>query len=131
MLKKTGVITLLLLYFATVSGFALNFHYCGKTVASVKIEQPAKKCHTETAASKMKCCKDKKIDVKVKDAHQAEKPQSLLSKVFSFDIAALPFEEFFLSAQRALFEKLFDRGPPQDEPKSKNSIFLINCNLRI
>ncbi|RYZ98828.1 MAG: hypothetical protein EOP47_18345 [Sphingobacteriaceae bacterium] len=129
MLKRTGIIALIMLYTVTVFGFALNFHYCGNKVASVKIDSPAKNCSPNTA-KKMKCCKDKQVDIKVKDVHQAKQSQSFLSKIFSFDIPALPFEEFVLSAQRALIEKLFERGPPQEHQQSI-SVFLKNCTLRI
>lgn len=129
MLKRTGILLMTMLYVVTVFGFALNFHYCGNTVASVKIDSPAKACGTD-ATKMMKCCKDKQVDIKVKDAHQGEKSQSFLAKIFSFDFPALPFEDFFLSAQRALIERFFDRGPP-DEPQEGIATFLKNCTLRI
>ncbi|WP_147238781.1 HYC_CC_PP family protein [Mucilaginibacter hurinus] len=129
MLKRMGILAITLLYTCTVFGFALNFHYCGGKVASVKIDSPAKKCMPD-AAKQMKCCKDKQVDIKVKDEHQAEKSQSFLAKLFAFDIPALPFEEFLFSAQRALFEKIFDRGPPEKQEKSI-SVFIKNCTLRI
>ncbi|GAA4329497.1 hypothetical protein GCM10023149_34220 [Mucilaginibacter gynuensis] len=131
MLKKSGIILLLLLYIATVPGFALNLHYCGKKIASVKIDLPAKKCGPTEAKSKMKCCQDKQIDVKVKDVHQAEKSTSIFAKLFSFDMPALPFEDFILSSQKALSQKLFDRGPPPPDKAAKVPVFIKNCNLRI
>ncbi|MEO6149007.1 MAG: hypothetical protein ABIN95_05000 [Mucilaginibacter sp.] len=129
MLKRIGIIAITILYTCTAFGFALNFHYCGDKVASVKIDAPAKKCGTE-AVKKMKCCKDKQVNIKVKDEHQSEKSQSFLAKLFAFDMPALPFEEYLFSSQRALFEKILDRGPPE-KCKEKISAFLKNCSIRI
>jgi hypothetical protein len=72
MIKKQGALLLALLYTITVAGFALNLHYCGSHVADVQINAPAKSCTTPMAKSKMNCCKDSKLDVKVKDDHQKE-----------------------------------------------------------
>jgi hypothetical protein len=129
MLKRTGILLMTMLYTVTVFGFALNFHYCGNTVASVKIDSPAKACGTD-AKKMMKCCKDKQVDIKVKDAHQAEKSESFLSKIFPFDMPALPFEDFFLSAQRALLDRFFDRGPPPN-PVESIAAYLRNRILRL
>ncbi|RVU00258.1 hypothetical protein EOD41_12295 [Mucilaginibacter limnophilus] len=130
MLKKSGILTIILLYLSTVCGFALNIHYCGNKIASVKIASAAKKCYAGEP-QKMKCCKDKQVDVKVKDAHQGQEVQSLFGKLFAIDLPALPFEDFLFSAQRALLEKFESRPPPQQpDPASKTPIFIQNRNLR-
>jgi hypothetical protein len=125
MLKRVFIVLLALLYTVTVFGFGVNVHYCGKTIASVKINSPAQSCKMVLPGSKMKCCKDK-----VKDAHQGGSA-SFLGKLLAFDLPKLPFEDFFLSAQKALLEKLFDRGPPDPPAESKITIFIKNCNIRI
>jgi hypothetical protein len=132
MFKRSGAYALALLYTITVLGFALNLHYCGSTVASVKISAPVNKDAkaADTCGMKMDCCKNHQVDVKVKDAHQGEQ-MSFLAKVFAFEIPKLPFEDFMFSAQKILFEKLFDRGPPEGKPLSKVASFLKNCNFRI
>ncbi|MBD1393867.1 HYC_CC_PP family protein [Mucilaginibacter glaciei] len=129
MIKKSGVILLAVLYAITAAGFALNLHYCGNTVASVKINTPAKSCAQPMAKTKMNCCKDAKLDVKVKDDHQAEQ-NSFLAKVFALEIPKLPYEDMVFAAQQALVERFFDRGPP-DIPFEKISVYLKNCIFRI
>jgi hypothetical protein len=133
MFKRSGALSLAILYTITVLGFALNLHYCGSKVESVKITAPvnkdAKKADA-TCGMKMDCCKNHKVDVKVKDAHQGEQT-SFLAKIFAFEMPKLPFEDFMFSAQKVLFEKFFDRGPPVRQPSSKVATFIRNCNIRI
>lgn len=75
MLKRSVTIVLVMLYLTTVSGFALNLHYCFNRPASAKVkaDAPANSC-VKLQSSKMKCCKDQKIEIKVKDAHQNNSP---------------------------------------------------------
>jgi hypothetical protein len=129
MIKKSGILLLAILYLTTASGFALNLHYCGNRVAAIKINAPAKSCAEPMAKSKMKCCKDTKLDVKVKDSHESQ-PTSFIAKIFAFDIPGFSFDDFFLSAHKELLEKLFDRGPP-DTPKQSTPVFIKNRNLKI
>jgi hypothetical protein len=128
MLKRTGASLLALLYMVTVIGFALNFHYCFGYVSSVKINAPVKSCNFG-ATTKMKCCKDKHFEVKVKDAHQAVS-QSFLAKVFAFESSALAFADFSFSAQQAFLVNDFERGPPKP-PSNEHVTFLKNCTFRI
>jgi hypothetical protein len=125
MFKRISVLTLLLLYFVTSSGFALNLHYCGKTLASVKIDAPAKKC----SPVKMKCCRDKHVEVKVKDAHKVQASSSLLSKLFYVDLPKLPFEDYLFPQQQAASDTLATRGPP--DKGSITPVYLKNCTFRI
>ncbi|SDE78615.1 hypothetical protein SAMN05216464_109186 [Mucilaginibacter pineti] len=128
MLKRSGAILLTMLYTVTVLGFALNLHYCGTHVASVKINSPAIGCDMPKT-SKMKCCKDSQLQVKVKDAHQAE-PASVLAKLFGFELSRLPFSNIFFTAPHNTIEKLFDRAPP-DVPRQSIASFIKNCIFRI
>lgn len=128
MLKRSAILAMMILYLATVSGFALNLHYCFNRLSSVNIDSPVKSCAKILQTSKMKCCKDTHVEVKVKDAHQAGLP-SFLAKVFSFDVPRSHFAEFYIPAQNGLNQKLADRGPPL--PTSGVSILLKNCNFRI
>ncbi len=52
----------MMLYVVTVSGFALNMHYCFNRLRSVQIDAPANTCTKLLASSKMKCCKDRHIE---------------------------------------------------------------------
>jgi hypothetical protein len=125
MFKKVSVLTFMLLYLVTASGFALNLHYCGNVIASVKINQPAKKC----SPVKMKCCHDKHVEVKVKDAHEGQPAKSFLAKLFYLDLPKLPFEDFFMPAQDATADAPTDRGPPDRSPAQP--VYLKNCTFRI
>jgi hypothetical protein len=127
MLKRSATIFLLVLYTITVSGFALNLHYCFNQLASVQIDAPAKGCVNGPETRKMNCCKDKHFVVKVKDAHQNS--SSLFSaKVF---VALLPkpaLPDFTIAAEEAALAQSAYRGPPLSPPVSA---YLMNCNIRI
>jgi hypothetical protein len=129
MIKRSGALLLTMLYTVTVLGFALNLHYCGTQVASVRIDSPAISCKMAQDCGKMKCCKDKQLQVKVKDAHQAS-PISFLSKLFGFELPRLSFNDFLFSPQQSVFDKFFDRGPP-DSPTEGIATYLKNCIFRI
>ena len=129
MVKRTGAILLAMLYTVTVLGFALNFHICGDYVASVKIDAPAVNCGMDKANGKMKCRKDKQVEVKVKDAHRAEAP-SFLAKVFGFELPHLSLDSLFPSLPSSVTEKFYDRGPP-DPPVQSIATFIKNCIFRI
>lgn len=81
------------------------------------------------AKSKMKCCKDSKLNVKVKDSHESQ-PNSFVPKVSTFDAPKSLFAEFILPAHQILLNAFFDRGPP-DEPKQSTRVFIKNRNLKI
>ena len=63
------------------------------------------KCVTDSGY-KAKCAGLKKTEVQAKKAAK-DNSQSIFSKLFSSGLPKLPLEDFILSAQRALAEKLF------------------------
>jgi hypothetical protein len=128
MIKRSGAFLLTLLYLVTVVGFALNLHFCGSYLTSVKIDAPAKNCNM-LLAGKMKCCTNKHFEVKVKDAHQVQS-QLFLAKTFAFEMPRLPFADFSLNSQQFSTDDHFYRGPP-DRPSPDISTFLKNCTFRI
>ena len=128
MFKRSGTIVLTVLYLITVTGFALNLHYCGKLLTAVKIDAPAKGC-SDPMAHKMKCCKDKQLVVKVKDAHQTE-PASVLGKLFGFELAKLPFASVTFNAPEKIITPAFDRGPP-DPLLGNDPLYIKNCTFLI
>jgi hypothetical protein len=128
MIKRSGAVVLTLLYIVTAMGFAINLHYCCSHLASIKIDAPVKSCNMPVTG-KMKCCQDKHLEVKVKDAHQGQS-QSFLSKIFGFELPKLPFADFFFSAQQTLSDKDLDKDPP-DPPSNGLINFLKNCVFRI
>ena len=128
MFKRSGAILLTLLYLVTVTGFALNLQYCGKLLTDVKIDAPAKGCN-DPMAGKMKCCKNKQIIIKIKDAHQSE-TGSFLNKIFGFEVARLPLANITFYTPSVFTLTTFDRGPP-DPLLSNIPVFIKNCTFRI
>ena len=128
MLKRSVVIVLMMLYVVTVSGFALNLHYCFNHLTSVQIDAPVKTCAKGLAISKMKCCKDKHIEVKVKDAHHAGSG-SILSKIFNEDLPLILFGNIFFNLPVTSTAVVVYRGPP--DALHSAPIFLQNCTFRI
>lgn len=114
----------MLLYLITASGFALNLHYCGSIITSVKIDVPAKKCSTFA----MQCCHDKHVVVKVKDAHQAQY-MSFSAKLFVFNLPGVRYRYSALSAQHPVSIIFADRGPPNSS--GGTAIYIKNRVFRI
>ena len=129
MLKKSGAILLTMLYVVTVVGFALNFQYCGKVITDVKINAPLQGCIKGPMASKMKCCTQKHVDIKIKDVQEST-PSSILAKVFAFQIPAVSFGHFSISAGTAFIQNSFYEAPPEPGQYSV-AVFVRNCNFRI
>ena len=127
MLKRFGALLLVMLYTVTVSGFALNLHYCGKLLASVKLEVPSKSC-LKIDGSKMKCCQDKQITVKVKDAHQ-NATFNFLAKSFVFDVPKSIFNQVTLVKQSVTTRLLYTASP--HAPPDKVAVFVKNCTFLI
>ena len=128
MLKKSGAFILTLLYLVTVTGFALNMHYCFTYLYSVNINTPAKSC-SKLVAGKMKCCHDKHFEVKVKDAHQAQST-AYLAKTFSLHLPILPYSDLFLSAKPGVLSDLLYKDLP-DPPINNIPTFLKTRRLLI
>ena len=117
----------MMLYLVTVSGFALNMHYCFNRLRSVKVDEPAKACTKVLESNKMKCCKDQKINIKVKDAHQSTSPL-YWSKFFPIALLAPVFPGLPFSIHSIAIVSVVDRGPPLSPG---TPIFLKNCIFRI
>ena len=124
MLKRISVLTILLLYLVTASGFALNLHYCGNIITSVKIDAPVKKC----SVFAMGCCHDKHVEVKIKDVHQGQSV-SFSANVFVVDLPVTNYYYHTLSAQQPEQITFSDRGPPNSSGSTpiyiKNHVFRI------
>ena len=126
MLKRSAIIALMMLYVVTVSGFALNLHYCFDRLSSVKIDAQAS-CGKSLQTSKMKCCKDKHFEIKVNDTHQAGSP-TFWGKFFTFGFPVLSFVNPLFSPQDHFIQSLPERGPPRSPHVPiflKNNIFRI------
>ena len=124
MFKRSVIIVLAMLYLTTVSGFALNLHYCFNQLASVKVDAPANPC-AKLQNNKMKCCKDQKIEIKVKDAHQNNSPLHW-SKFFPIALPASAFIIFTPVVQNRVVANVTQRGPPEGPGIA---LFLRNCTF--
>jgi len=129
MLKKSGAILLTMLYVITVVGFALNFQYCGKIITDVKINAPLQGCIKSPMGAKMKCCTQKHVDIKIKDAHQTG-VSSILAKVFAFQLPVVSFAHFAFTAHPAVSQIAFYDAPPEPG-RSGVAVFVKNCTFRI
>ena len=128
MLKRIGALLFVLLYTVSVYGIALNLHYCGKLLTSVNINSAAKDC-SMLMDGKMKCCKDKHIEVKVKDVHQAQVWQYASAKV----VIALPVKllDSYVFEPQTAFTALRPNKAPPDPDLPGTPIFIQNCSFRI
>jgi hypothetical protein len=129
MLKRSGILLLLLLYLITGIGFAVNLHYCGKLITSVEIGASLKSCNETGMMRGMKCCKNKRIDIKLKDAHQGQS-QSFLGKLFSFKLVAVNHLPVQLLPQTFLYSHSCYLGPP-GKLICATPVFIKNCTFRI
>ena len=127
MLKRSAAVVLMMLYIVTASGFALNLHYCFNHLSSIQINASAKSCMKQPEAKKMKCCSDKHVEVKVKDAHQ-NGSFSFNVKFFAADIPKLQFAGIVLSGLDHIASVPSYRGPP---PFPDDPLYLKNQNFRI
>ncbi|UPT68770.1 MAG: hypothetical protein M0D57_09175 [Sphingobacteriales bacterium JAD_PAG50586_3] len=67
-MKKSGIITLVILYTIAMVGINLSVHYCGERLDSVTIGAKQDKCCCGTEKDDS-CCTTKYIKTKVNDTH--------------------------------------------------------------
>ncbi|MGI4020622.1 MAG: HYC_CC_PP family protein [Janthinobacterium lividum] len=112
----------MLLYLITATGFAMNLHFCGKSIESVKINAPAKDCGMSS-----KCCKDTHVEVKVKDVHQTAHT-SFTGNILVSLVPLLGYASFLEPLTIKLVSKaVSERGPPLVAVP----VYLKNCTFRI
>jgi hypothetical protein len=68
-MKKLWVILLLCVYGFSATGATLHFHYCCGKLDKVSLQPAAKKCGGMAHRDGKKCCDEKQVSFKVKDAH--------------------------------------------------------------
>jgi hypothetical protein len=130
-LKQKLAISLCTFYLFSVIGVALSLHFCGGKLAAIsatKATASCKYCKAETASKKDdNCCKNTKVDVKVKDNHKTESGVKL-PKLFSVDVYLHPnvsrvFNLFFPT----FFSKLTNKAPPES---TGVALHVMNCVFR-
>lgn len=130
-LKQKFALGLCALYAISVIGIALSVHFCGGKLADVSLfanKTSCKYCKTEPVEKKDdNCCKNTKVDVKVKDSHHAEASVKL-PKIFSLETFLPHYVVKFL---QPLFPNYFggltNKAPPRT---SKISLQVLNCVFR-
>jgi len=73
MLKRSVILIFAVLLLTAVSGFTINGHDCLNKQAAVKVDKQTEPC-AKLQGNKMKCCREKHIDIKAKDARQNNSP---------------------------------------------------------
>jgi hypothetical protein len=110
MLKRIPAVSLLVIYLITSTGFALNLHYCGKTVSRISINKTTSCC--AKSEKPMKCCHDQTVDIRLSGNYvQAEKVNA--GKTFELTLFLEPGFRFNQpAAKTAPCDILFAHGPP-------------------
>ncbi|MFI5451523.1 hypothetical protein ACHMWN_05140 [Pedobacter sp. UC225_61] len=130
-LKQKLALSLCTFYLLSVIGVALSMHFCGGKLASVSVytdRAACKYCKSEPKDKKDDgCCKNTKVDVKVKDSHQAENSFKL-PKLFSLEMfIPTKFSVLFKPFFPAFFSKLENKAPPRS---TSVAIHVFNCVFR-
>ncbi|WP_113651440.1 HYC_CC_PP family protein [Pedobacter namyangjuensis] len=131
-LKQKFAIGLCAFYVLSVVGIALSMHFCGGKLASVALysnKLACKYCKTEPVEKKDDdCCKNKQVDVKVKDSHKAETGFKL-PKLFEVETTLPHRIANFIEPVITFFSnKLSNKAPPNTSSISKQ---VLNCVFRI
>jgi hypothetical protein len=129
-LKQKITLNLCFLYVFSVIGIALSMHFCSGKLADVGLyanKTACKFCKKEKQTAENSCCKNTKVEVKVKDDHQG-KAAFKLPKVASFAILFSPrLAEIVKTFLPTFFSKFNNKAPP----KTKGvAIHLFNCVFR-
>lgn len=131
-LKRKIAFGLSFFYLVNVIGIALSLHFCGGKLANVKLYSSAtscKLCGSIPAYKKVEtdCCKNTKIDVKVKDDHQSQ-AEFKLQKLFAVDLF-LPHIFYFNFKFLPSFSvtQIDNKAPPLGK---KVAVYLLNCVFR-
>jgi hypothetical protein len=127
MLKRAAAILLSLVYLVTATGFALNLHFCGDSIAAVSINATAKA--PAGCADGMSCCANKHLVVKVKDAHLAQ-VHNLQAKLPALSVTPAIHPYISFNFNPVLSEMFINKRPP-DPPLANVNTFLKNQVFRI
>ncbi|MDQ7949757.1 MAG: hypothetical protein REI78_05675 [Pedobacter sp.] len=129
--KQKLALGLCTFYLFSVIGVALSMHFCGGKLASVAINSTkteCKFCKTEAPdKSDDGCCKNTKVEVKVKDSHQSQSSFKL-PKLFSFEaLAHVHVFERFVQASSFFRSKIENKAPPSPCHVARH---VLNCVFR-
>jgi hypothetical protein len=130
-LKQKLALGLCAFYLFSVIGIALSMHFCGGKLASVTIyssKSACKFCKNEAVDKKDDgCCKNTKVDVKVKDNHQLTSSLKL-PKLADFECLFQPYATLGLKKLQFYFlSKMENKAPPASR---SIAIHVLNCVFR-
>jgi len=127
MIKRIGISAIALLYIVTVTGFAVNVHYCFNHLFAISINTPVKGC--SAPGIKMDCCKDTHLVVKIKDAHKGG-TTTVFAKVYGASQPAVVFADNYYQEKPAYLAAILYKDLP-DPPPVGIPVFLKNRMLRV
>ena len=114
MFRQKSALVLCAIYAFTVIGIALSIHFCGGKLADVALfadKTACKICKTEPVnKADDDCCKNTKVEAKIKDSHQANTTFKL-PKIFSL-------ETYFTNNVIEIFKPFFPKFFSQLENKA-------------
>ena len=129
-MKRILSILLLVVYLVVISGIALQLHYCGGKLSSVKITLLDNE-HTCTCKSKKMrkgCCKTHSIYLKVKGDQKVSNSTTPVFKGLHKAISNLPTAKLNLLPSYAVVVINNYHAPP---PRSGNPLLIYNNTFRI
>lgn len=129
-LRQKLTLGLCAFYLMSIIGIALNMHFCGGELSSVRFSETAK-CGACKGAEKMKksssCCKDTAVEAKVKDSHEAG-VKVAVPKDFSLELFLGPL---ISDALHVILPNLFSKAENKAPPLSSVlSLHAFNCVFR-
>ena len=106
----------------------MSLHFCGGKLASFSVTNAKSGCkYCKEEPKDDNCCKNTKVDVKVKDNHQVESAVKL-PKLFSVDVFLRSnASQIFKLFLPAFFNKLENRPPPKI---TGVALHVLNCVFR-
>jgi hypothetical protein len=129
--KQKLALSLCTFYLFSIIGVALSMHFCGGKLAAVAVNSIKTNCkYCKDEASNKKddgCCKNTKIEVKVKDDHQTV-GSFKLSKLFSVALfIPAQLNEAFQKTQKITLGKVINKPPPTS---TSIAMHVFNCVFR-
>jgi len=130
-LRQKIALGLCAFYLISVIGVALSLHFCGGQLSGIHLTEVAHCGGCKEAEKPVKaddsCCKNTKVDAKIKDSHQTglkiDIPKNYSLPVF--------LSSFFLRMLESAFPKIFSKVESKVPPLSARlALHAYNCVFR-
>ena len=130
-LKQKIALGLCAFYLVSVIGVALSLHFCGGQLSGIHLAEVAHCSGCKEAEKPVKaddsCCKNTKVDAKIKDSHQTglkvDIPKNYSLPVFLSSF----FSEMVESILPNIFSKIENKVPPLS---ARLALHAYNCVFR-